>query len=136
VLVVLSVLLFDRLKLDDPVGALSVHLVCGIWGTLAVGLLGAKAGGTQLMAQVTGIAAVGAFTFVFAFALFTLIKATIGLRVSAAEELEGLDLGEHGYAAYPDFQGLGTIGAPVTTELHPAPPVSPILGAKAAPARS
>jgi Amt family ammonium transporter len=88
------------------------------------------------MAQVIGIAAIGAFTFVFAFVLFSAIKAVIGLRVSAAEELEGLDLGEHGYAAYPDFQGLGSIGASVTTELHVPHATGPIMGASAAPARS
>jgi ammonium transporter, Amt family len=102
-LVVFSVLLFDKLKIDDPVGALSVHLVCGIFGTLAVGLFGAKAGGAQIVAQLTGIVSIGAFTFVFAFALFYIIKLVMGLRVSAEEEAEGLDIGEHGNEAYPDF---------------------------------
>jgi Amt family ammonium transporter len=102
--VVFSVLFFDKIKLDDPVGALSVHLVCGIWGTLAVGILGAKAGGAQLMSQLIGIVSIGAFTFLFAFVLFLVIKAIFGLRVSAEEETEGLDIGEHGNEAYPDFQ--------------------------------
>jgi ammonium transporter, Amt family len=103
-LVVLSVLFLDKLKLDDPVGAISVHLVCGIWGTLAVGLIGAKASGAQLMSQITGIVAYGVFTFVFAFALFFIIKLVMGLRVSPEEETEGLDIGEHGNVAYPNFQ--------------------------------
>lgn len=113
VIVVFSVLAFDKLRLDDPVGALSVHLVCGVWGTLAVGLFGAKAGAGQLLTQTIGIAAIGGFSFVFSLVLFAAIKATIGLRVSAHEELEGLDLGEHGYPAYPDFHS-GGLSAPVT----------------------
>jgi ammonium transporter, Amt family len=103
VIVVLSVFFFDKLKLDDPVGALSVHLVCGIWGTLCVGLFGAMAGMAQLVSQLIGVAAVGLFTFVFAYVLFLIIKAVMGLRVSAEEETGGLDLGEHGNEAYPDF---------------------------------
>jgi len=114
VIVVLSVVTFDKLRIDDPVGALSVHLVCGIWGTLAVGLFGAKAGLSQILSQLTGILAIGAFTFAFAFVVFGVIKVTMGLRVSPQEELEGLDLGEHGYAAYPDFQTMGALSHPVT----------------------
>jgi Amt family ammonium transporter len=102
-LVVFSVMFFDRIKIDDPVGAISVHLVCGIWGTLAVGLFGKLAGGAQLVSQLIGIAAVGVFTFVFAAVVFYVIKATMGLRVDAEEETEGLDIGEHGNEAYPDF---------------------------------
>ena len=103
VLVFVSVIMFDKLKIDDPVGALSVHLVCGIFGTLAVGIFGAKAGGAQLMAQLKGIAAVGVFTFLFAYLVFFVLKVTIGIRVSAEEESGGLDIGEHGAEAYPDF---------------------------------
>ncbi|MEX2044620.1 MAG: ammonium transporter, partial [Opitutus sp.] len=103
VIVVFSVIFFDKIKIDDPVGAISVHLVCGIWGTLAVGLFGMKAGGAQLVSQLIGIAAVGVFTFLFALIVFTALKATLGLRVSAEEETEGLDIGEHGNEAYPDF---------------------------------
>lgn len=106
VLVVLSVIFFDKVKIDDPVGAISVHLVCGIWGTLAVGLFGSLAGGKQLVSQVIGIVAIGAFTFVFAFVLFLIIKAVMGLRVSEEEEVGGLDIGEHGNEAYPNFQPL------------------------------
>jgi Amt family ammonium transporter len=104
ILVVVSVLFFDKIKIDDPVGAISVHLVCGVFGTLAVGLFGAKAGTAQLMSQLTGIAAYGVFTFVFAFVLFFIIKMVMGLRVSPEEETEGLDIGEHGNVAYPSFQ--------------------------------
>lgn len=106
VIVVASVLFFDKICIDDPVGAISVHLVCGIWGTLAVGLFGAKAGMPQLVSQLIGIAAYAIFTFIFAYVLFMVIKFTMGLRVSAEEESEGLDLGEHGQEAYPDFQGV------------------------------
>ena len=103
VLVVFSVFFFDKLKLDDPVGALSVHLANGIWGTLAVGLFGNLKGGAQIVSQLKGIAAIGAFTFIFALVSFVVIKAVMGLRVSAEEEIEGLDIGEHGNEAYPDF---------------------------------
>lgn len=105
VLVFISVILFDKFKIDDPVGALSVHLVCGIFGTLAVGLFGAKAGMAQILSQLKGIVAIGAFTFIFAYIVFLVLKMTIGIRVSPEEETEGLDLGEHGNEAYPDFQG-------------------------------
>ncbi len=105
VLVVLAVVFIDRtLRIDDPVGALSVHLVCGIWGTLAVGIFGALAGIQQLLAQIVGIVSIGLFTVIFAGTLLLIIKATMGLRVSDHEQMEGLDLGEHDLAAYPDFQ--------------------------------
>jgi Amt family ammonium transporter len=102
-LVVLSVVFFDKIKIDDPVGALSVHLVCGIWGTLAVGLFGNLAGGAQIVSQLIGIIAIGAFTFACAFVIFLVLKVTTGIRVSPEEETEGLDIGEHGNEAYPDF---------------------------------
>ena len=102
-LVVLAVLMFDKLQLDDPVGALSVHLVNGIWGTLAVGLFGRLAGTAQLKSQLIGLTAVGVFTFMFALVLLLIIRRLMGLRVSEAEEITGLDLGEHGNEAYPDF---------------------------------
>ncbi len=118
VLVVLSVLFFDKIRIDDPVGATSVHLVNGVFGTLAVGLFAQKeitantvkdglffGGGTeQLMAQLIGVVAVGAFTFVASLIGWILIKYTMGLRVTQEEEIEGLDFGEHGNRAYPDFQ--------------------------------
>jgi Amt family ammonium transporter len=104
VVVVLSVYFFDRVKLDDPVGALSVHLVCGIWGTLAVGIFGAKAGWAQFKVQAIGVVAYGVATFVAALIIFLILKAITGIRVTAEEEIEGLDAGEHGMSAYPDFQ--------------------------------
>ncbi|MEZ4333851.1 MAG: ammonium transporter [Myxococcota bacterium] len=98
-LVVGSVLLVDKLKIDDPVGAISVHLVCGIWGTLAVGLFSTNPD-HSLLIQAYGVLCYGVFTVLSAAALFLGLKATIGLRVSPEEELEGLDLGEHGMHAY------------------------------------
>jgi len=112
VIVVYSVMFIDRIKLDDPVGALSVHLVCGIFGTLAVGMFGAKAGIGQLTTQAIGVVVYGVFTFAAALAIFGAIKATMGLRVSPEEEQEGLDIGEHGMTAYPDFQQSHFGGGP------------------------
>lgn len=104
VIIVLGVMMFDRLKLDDPVGALSVHLLCGIWGTLAVGLFGAKAGLDQFVSQLIGVAAAGVFSFATAFLILFLLKKTIGIRVSEKEETQGLDLHEHGMPSYADFR--------------------------------
>ena len=117
-LVVLSVLLFDKLRIDDPVGALSVHLTNGIWGTLSVGLFATTAapggidvnglfygGGAALLGhQAVGIVAVGLFTFLLSLCVWVAIKHTLGLRVSRSEELGGLDIGEMGMEAYPSFQ--------------------------------
>jgi len=102
-LVVLAVLFFDKLKIDDPVGATSVHLVCGIWGTLAVGLFGSLASLNQLMSQLIGISVIGVACFGFAFVTFFIIKKTMGVRVEAEEEIEGLDVAEHGMKSYADF---------------------------------
>ena len=103
-LVVLAVIFIDsKLKIDDPVGAISVHLVCGIWGTLAVGLFSMNPEHT-LMKQVVGVAAYGAVVFPLALAIFFVLKSVIGIRVSADEELKGLDIGEHGMEAYYGFQ--------------------------------
>jgi len=96
----ISVVFFDKRKIDDPVGATSVHLVCGIFGTLAVGLFGAKAGGEQLVTQLIGIAAIGVFSFIFAFVVFYVLKVTTGIRVDEEEEARGLDIGEHEMQAY------------------------------------
>ncbi len=102
IIVVLAVLFFDRLKLDDPVGALSVHLCGGIWGTLAVGIFSTNPAYTFLT-QLTGVAC-AAVSFPCALAIFYVLKKTIGIRVSEDEELRGLDLGEHGMEAYAGFQ--------------------------------
>ncbi len=104
VIIVGAVALIDKIRLDDPVGAIAVHLVCGIWGTLAVGIFGTKAGGDQFMWQLTGVAVVGAFCCLTAFIILFAIKKVSGIRVSKDEELEGLDLHEHGMDAYSDFR--------------------------------
>lgn len=117
IIVVPAVIMFDKIRVDDPVGATSVHLVNGVFGTLAVGLFAEDwvspsttgngllfGGGTTLfMAQLQGVAAVGIFTFVAAAIFWLVLKYTVGIRVKLTEEIEGLDIGEHGNAAYPDF---------------------------------
>ncbi len=117
ILAVFAVLFIERvLRVDDPVGAVTVHGICGIWGTLSVGVFGSTAidaglvsdgilyGGTaQLGIQLVGVVAVFLFVFPVSWVCFKIIKATTGLRVSPEEELEGLDIGEHGNEAYPDF---------------------------------
>jgi Amt family ammonium transporter len=130
VLVVLSVLFFDKIKVDDPVGAISVHLVCGAFGTICVGLFAQDqftpnttgngllfgGGAGLLMAQLAGILGVGAFVFVSSMVIWKIIGATLGVRVSAEEELEGLDIGEHGNVAYPDFVTVGARGSSMMAE--------------------
>jgi ammonium transporter, Amt family len=129
--VVFAVLAFDRIRVDDPVGAIAVHGVCGIWGTLALGLFASApyAGGEglpglglffgggvgQLAIQTVGVFAACATAFGLAYALFTLLKVTIGVRVTPEEEIEGLDIAEHGNEAYP---AMHPIHAP--TILFPA----------------
>ena len=101
-LVVLAVRFIDSfLKLDDPVGATSAHLVCGVWGTLSTGIF---VEGKSFATQFIGVLAVGATCFITAFIIFHVIKAVMGLRVSAEEEMRGLDIGEHGMEAYSGFQ--------------------------------
>ncbi len=103
-IVVFSVTFFDKLRIDDPVGAVSVHGVCGAWGTLAAGLFNiGGVTGKIIAVQLTGIAACFLWVFPMAFILFKIIDKTIGLRVSKEEEIEGLDSTEHGGNAYPDF---------------------------------
>jgi Amt family ammonium transporter len=123
VLVVLAVIFFDKMHVDDPVGATSVHLVNGVFGTLCVALFAQDkfmpnttgdglffGGGTKLlMAQLTGIVAVAVFTLIASAVVWWILKATMGIRVSAQEEIEGLDIGEHGNSAYPDFVTRKTI---------------------------
>jgi len=116
-LIVFGVLALDRFKLDDPVGAIAVHGMGGIFGTLAVGLFAQEAmmpgttgnglffggGFSLLLKQLAGVAAVGAYVFAISMIAWLLIRATLGVRVSAEEETMGLDIGEHGNSAYPDF---------------------------------
>lgn len=105
IVVVLSVSLLDKLRLDDPVGAVAVHLGTGIWGTLAVGLFGSAAGTEQFLIQLAGVAIVAAFCCAFSFGFLSLIKKIWGLRVNREEELDGLDQAEHGgMTAYADFR--------------------------------
>ncbi|MCM8807700.1 MAG: ammonium transporter [Candidatus Omnitrophica bacterium] len=117
ILVVLSVLFFDKIKIDDPVGALSVHLINGIFGTISVGLFAKDkiagistgnglfyGGGVKLLKiQLLGVVSVGIFVFTLSLIFWYFIKKTIGIRVSLREEIEGLDIGEHGNIAYPEF---------------------------------
>ena len=124
VLVFFSVLFFDRIGIDDPVGAISVHGVCGAFGTLSVGLFATAdtdfwkqglfygGGASQLVSQLIGVVAVAAFVAVTATGLFLAIKATMGLRVPEEEEVAGLDIAEHGSAGYgPDVTSGGSLGA-------------------------
>jgi len=117
VIVVFSVLFFDRNKVDDPVGATSVHLVCGVFGTLSIGLFAQEGvtslstvnglffgGGLSLfLVELLGVIAVGIFVFASTSLVWILLRETIGIRVSLEEEIQGLDIGEHGNSAYPDF---------------------------------
>ncbi|WP_296698274.1 ammonium transporter [Algoriphagus sp.] len=102
-LIVFAVVFFDKIKVDDPVGAISVHLVGGIWGTLAVGIFGDLAGIGQFVSQLIGVVSVGAFCVAFSWIVFYTLKKTIGIRVDEKEETEGLDINEHSMSAYPDF---------------------------------
>lgn len=103
-IIVLGVSFVDRIRLDDPVGAVTVHLICGIWGTLAVGIFGDKAGTDQFLYQLAGIGAAGVFCCLAAFIIILTLKKTVGIRVSKDEEIEGLDINEHGMDAYSDFR--------------------------------
>jgi Amt family ammonium transporter len=115
VVVVIAVRWFDKIRIDDPVGATSVHLACGVMGTLFVGLFAQSkfngggdglffGGGWHLLGvQALGIVAVAGFVFVGSLLIWLLIKATMGIRVTLKEEIEGLDIGEHGNQAYPEF---------------------------------
>jgi Amt family ammonium transporter len=110
VIVYFAVIGIDHfLKIDDPVGAISVHLVCGIWGTLAVGIFGAMASVGQFFTQLLGVVAYGIPTVIFCFAVGYALKATLGLRVEEIEEQQGLDIGEHGMEAYSGFQTFSNV---------------------------
>lgn len=127
--------LLDRFKIDDPVGAVPVHLINGVWGTLAVGIFASIEGNTGttgllygggvslLVAQLVGVVAIGAWTVVTCAVMFGVIRATAGLRVKPEEEVEGLDLGEHGELAYPDFQRVPETAIHVPTGTVMSAPV-------------
>ncbi|MEZ6130538.1 MAG: ammonium transporter [Planctomycetaceae bacterium] len=131
VLVVVSCLLVERMGVDDPVGAVSVHGVCGAWGTIAIGLFSSAAGVGQLTTQCIGVAAAFLWAFPVSFVIFYAIKLTIGLRVSEEEELAGLDITEHGMHAYPPgmMEGVGLpplaastqVSSAVSTSVSPVP---------------
>ncbi|MEC9245584.1 MAG: ammonium transporter [Pseudomonadota bacterium] len=103
VIVVLTVPLLDKLKIDDVVGAIPVHLIAGIWGTLAVPLTN---GDASFSVQIVGIVAYGVFTFAVSFVVWMILKSTMGLRVSAEDEMSGLDVAEVGVEAYPEFMPM------------------------------
>ena len=102
-LIVFAVSFIDAIKLDDPVGAIAVHLICGIWGTLAVGIFSTNPDHT-FMVQLIGVLCYAGICLVSSFLIFIVLKKTVGIRVSEKEELEGLDAHEHGMDAYPDFR--------------------------------
>jgi len=110
--VVFAVIAFDRIRLDDPVGAVSVHLACGIWGTLAVGIFSTNPEHTVLK-QLAGIGAIGAFAAASSFLIFFLLKKTVGIRVGEEAERDGLDYSAHEMHSYEVQVG----SAPA----HPAP---------------
>jgi ammonium transporter, Amt family len=139
--VVFAVLAFDKLKLDDPVGALAVHLVHGVFGTICVGLFAIKdicpaaaaiknglfygGGMEQLTPQLAGVALTAVITLPLSLVFWYALKFTLGIRVSAEEEMEGLDIGEHGSRAYPDFEAIPGGSIP----MHSSAPVG--IGATA-----
>ena len=142
VIVVFSVLFFDKIKIDDPVGAISVHGVCGAFGTLGAALfhenlflgleydlMGA------LTTQLIGVGAAFVWTFTTAFILFKVVAATVGLRVTAQEELEGLDIGEHGNSCYPDFVTTGA-GSYATTGVAAGAAYGMTIGGQEKPAEA
>ena len=104
-IVVFAIVIIDRIQIDDPVGAISVHGVCGLWGTIAVGIFSTNPE-HSVGTQIVGTLSYALFAFVTSMILASIVKATIGLRVSAEEEEEGLDMGEHGQPAYADFQHI------------------------------
>ena len=104
-IVVFAIVFIDRIHIDDPVGAISVHGICGMWGTVAVGIFSTNPD-HSLGIQILGTLSYAAFAFVASLVLALVIKSTLGIRVSEEEEEEGLDLSEHGQPAYADFQHI------------------------------
>lgn len=119
VIVVFSVAFFDSIRIDDPVGAISVHLVCGIWGTLAVGIFSADA---NIVTQVIGILTIGGWTVLFSTIVWLILKAIYGIRVTPEEEIQGLDISEHGMEAYSGFvkESEEYLGAPAVGGMRDA----------------
>ncbi|MBR9913935.1 MAG: ammonium transporter [Algicola sp.] len=103
-IIVFAVSMIDKIKLDDPVGAIAVHLFCGIWGTLAVGIFGNLASIDQFISQIVGVGSYALFCILTSFIIIFALKKTVGIRVSEKEEFEGLDVHEHGMNAYPNFR--------------------------------
>jgi len=101
-LAVIAIPLFDKIKIDDPVGALSVHLIAGIWGTLAVGIFKPE---VSLVTQIFGVVVIGAFVFLASTIVWAILKVTVGIRVSVEEEMQGIDIAEFGHSAYTIGQG-------------------------------
>jgi Amt family ammonium transporter len=128
-IVVFSCVMFDRIRVDDPVGAISVHGVCGAWGTLAVGLFAVEGGlftgggFAQLGIQAVGVAAAFLWAFPVSMGIFLALKYTIGLRVTAEEEIDGLDLTEHGIYAYPPAIVAGVLEPVAETSSYASPAV-------------
>ncbi|MGB9802062.1 MAG: ammonium transporter, partial [Arcobacter sp.] len=104
VLVIFGVSFFDKLRLDDPVGALSVHLLNGIWGTLAVGIFASNGDDITLLRQLKGVVVVGVFAFISSFIVLYVINKFVPLRAEKDEEMQGLDVEECGLEAYPEFK--------------------------------
>ena len=131
-LVVVACVAVERIRIDDPVGAVSVHGICGAWGTLAVGLFAKEVGllngggATQLGIQAAGVVAAFLWAFPVSFAIFYTIKVTIGLRVGEQEEIEGLDVVEHGLQAYPP-SFISGVPVPVAPVAMPSASVSPAI---------
>jgi Amt family ammonium transporter len=117
----IGVNVFEKFEVDDPVGAISVHCLCGVWGTLSVGIFAADigllhgGGADQLITQIIGIIAVGVFVLSVAAVMFSVIKATVGLRAPEEAEILGLDIFEHGMVNYPEFTN-----SPSEPSLNPA----------------
>lgn len=129
VLVVLAVPFFDKLKIDDVVGALSVHLVCGIWGTMAVPFTDS---GTNFLTQFIGVASIGAFVMFTSAVVWLALKYTVGIRCSEEDEYRGLDLAEIGIEAYPDFQSINISGS---SGIIPAAAAAAVMSASAFPVK-
>lgn len=120
IIVVVSIIAFDKIRIDDPVGAISVHGVCGIWGTVAVGIFSFDPG-HSFVTQLIGTLAIGAFAFAFSMIVFGALRFTLGVRVSGEDELLGLDISEHGMEAYNGFDHVPASNGKAAEEEKPEP---------------